>query len=72
MQMYPDRLELTGWSITGRHRRHIPLDQVEEIDHANGQLLLDLTDGERVSLIVDEAARWASFIQAHRRVRGDS
>jgi hypothetical protein len=65
VRMYPDRLVLTAWSLTGRDHRQIPLDQVEETDHEDRCLRIALTDGEQVSLIVDEAARWARFIQAH-------
>lgn len=72
MRMYPDRLVLAAWSFTGRLRRAIPLDQIAEVDHTDERLQLDVVEGERVALLVDEPARWARFIQAHRNVRDSS
>lgn len=64
MRMYPNRLVLVGWSLAGRHRRAIPLDHVAETDYADGRLLLDLRDGERMALRVEEPVRWARLIRA--------
>lgn len=72
IDLYPDRLELLGWALDGRHHRRIPLEQIEETDYGNQRLLLDLTDDERVALRLEEPARWARFIQTHREVRDAS
>jgi hypothetical protein len=67
--MYPDRLELTGWTLGGRYRRCISLDRIDEIDHDGGRLLLELQNGERVALGMEEAAHWAGVLRAHRRTQ---
>lgn len=71
VRVYPDRVELVGWSFTGRDHRHIPLDRIAEIDHDGRHLQLQLQDGDGISLLVDEAASWARLIRAQRDVYGD-
>jgi len=68
IQMYPDRLILAGWSFGGRHRRKIALERIDRIDYGNGRLRLRLQNGERVRLIMSEAARWAQFIRLQKDV----
>lgn len=70
-QVYPDRVILAGWSFAGRHRRRIPMERIDHIDHDEGRLRLHLQSGERIALIIEEAARWARFIKVHREVRGE-
>jgi len=70
LKVYPDRLELVGWSLAGRYERGISLDRIDEADHEERRLRLALENGEEVALIVDEAARWANFIAAQRDVHG--
>jgi hypothetical protein len=69
VQLYPDRLELRGWSLVGRHSRDIALGQIEEAVHEEGRLRLALEEGEEVVLRVEEAERWARFIRAQCSVR---
>jgi len=70
LRLYPDRLELRGWTLTGRLRRHIRLERVERTDH-DGHLLLYLQRGERIRLGVAEARRWAEFVSSQREIHRD-
>jgi hypothetical protein len=70
VQLYHDRLVLTGWSLSGRHVRQIPLSQIEETAYGKRRLRLDLEDEEEVTLLIAEAGRWARLIAAQRYVGG--
>lgn len=71
LRLYPDRLELRGWTFTGRFRRHIRLERVTRTDHEDGHLLLYLQRGERIRLVVEEARRWAEFVSSQREIQRD-
>jgi hypothetical protein len=71
LRLYPDRLELRGWTFTGRLRRHIRLERVKRTDHEDGHLLLYLQRGERIRLVVQEARRWAEFVSSQREIQRD-
>lgn len=71
VRIYPDRLTLTGWSLAGRHRRRIPLSRIDRIRHDEERLRLHLQSDEQVTLVMDEAARWAQFLRSHRSVMGE-
>jgi len=67
---------LTGWSLTGRYRRAIPLEQIDEATVAEGHLVLTLA--EETSLHPEEAPfyirvespeDWASAIATYRDLR---
>jgi hypothetical protein len=68
-RLYPDRLELTGWSLAGRRRREIALGRIATIDHEEDRLQITVESGEPVSLLLEEPGRWAQFIRSQRRVR---
>jgi hypothetical protein len=61
--LYENRLELTGWQLTGRYRRRVPLRRILQADapEAN-RLLLWMADGRTLRLRVDEARRWQQAI----------
>jgi hypothetical protein len=71
VQLYPDRLELTGWSLAGWHQREIPLERVAVVDHEDDRLQLGLQSGETVSLLLEDPGRWAEFVRTQDRVRGE-
>jgi len=62
-RLYEDRLELTGWRLTGRYRRRIPLRRILQVDapEAN-RLLLWMADGQTLRLRIDHAQRWQQVI----------
>lgn len=65
-RLYTDRLELSGWRLHGRYFRRIPLEQILHVDVPNADaLLLWLSDGEKVSLEVEEALRWKGAIDQY-------
>jgi hypothetical protein len=75
-RLYADRLVLTGWSLTGRYRRAVPLEQIDEPEVAEGRLMLILV--EEASLHIEEAPLqiriespedWASAITTYRDLR---
>jgi len=74
--LYADRLVLMGWSLTGRYRRAIPLEQIAEAPVAEGPLVLTLA--EETSLHPEEAPfyirvespeDWAAAIATYRDFR---
>lgn len=69
-RLYADRLELTGWSFSGRYRRSISLEQIKEAEPADGHLLLHLTTGSPLRLGMAAPKQWAVAIMTHRDVRG--
>lgn len=72
LRLYPDRLELRGWSLDGRIQRRVWLQEVKRTDHEDGRLLLRLESGTRLRLAVDEAERWADFVASQREIHGDA
>lgn len=68
-RLFADRIDLKGWSWTGRHRRVILLHEVEQVrwwsgrDHS-ANLVLYLEDGGRVSLRVGASGLWKYQIEA--------
>jgi hypothetical protein len=71
MRMYPNRLVLVGWSLTGRYRRAISLDQIAAVDHTDDHLRLDVQGEGQVRIGVEEPVRWARLIRAQCNVRGN-
>jgi hypothetical protein len=71
MSLYPERLVLTGWRLTGRYQRVIPLRDLLEIDTpGEDRLVLWLRTGNVVRLgNVEDARRWKTVID-DRRPRG--
>lgn len=62
VQLFPDRLILSGWRWRGRYRRQIPLKAILQVDvTSTGWLLIWLTSGETVRLRLEapEAWKWA-------------
>lgn len=62
-QLHYDRVELTGWSWSGRFARTIPLSDVEKVEWWTGSpsvnFALHLEGGETVALHLKKAAgRW--------------
>jgi hypothetical protein len=68
-RLYSDRLELTGWSLSGRYRRVIPLGRIEEAEAADGHLVLHRTAGSPLRLGMDAPEQWASAIATYRDLR---
>jgi hypothetical protein len=68
MKLLPDRLELSGWGWSGRHRRTLPLETVKAVQWWAGEgaanLGLILEDGARIELYVSAAGLWKHRIQA--------
>lgn len=63
-RLYADRLELTGWSLRGRYRHTLAIDQVLQVDMLDKRgLLLWLSTGETLRLRIREAARWKAAIE---------
>ncbi|MEF8797301.1 MAG: hypothetical protein V5A22_12205 [Salinivenus sp.] len=61
--LYEDRLELTGWQLTGRYRRRVPLRRILQVDAPEANcLLLWMVDGRVLRLQVDDARRWQQVI----------
>jgi hypothetical protein len=70
IRLYGDRLELTGWRFTGRHRRVIELSEIASIKWWSGvnhaaNLDLHLDDGEQLSLWVKGPGLWRFKITEH-------
>lgn len=62
-----DALVLTGWTLTGRYRRRIPLDRIVEVDvPAADCLLLWLTSGRTVRLRLPRAEEWRDAIRVRQ------
>lgn len=62
-RLYEDRLELTGWRLTGRYRRRIPLRRILQADVTDeNRLLLWMADGQMLRLRIDRAERWQQAI----------
>lgn len=70
VRLYADRVELVGWSLTGRYHRVIPLEHIEEAKHADGDLVLRRAEGPPLRLQLEAPKRWATAIATHRDVRG--
>ncbi len=68
-RLYLDRLELTGWSLSGRYRRSISLGRIDEAEPTDGHLTLHLVDGSSLQVLMDAPQQWASVIAMHRDVR---
>lgn len=61
--LYDDRLELTGWRLTGRYRRCILLRRILQADVPSANcLLLWMADGQTLRLRIDDARRWQQVI----------
>lgn len=67
-RLYVDRLELTGWSLSGRYHRCIPLSSVDEIERAETHLVLHLIDGSSHQLGIEALEEWATAITTTRDV----
>lgn len=69
-RLYADRLELTGWHWTGRHRRVVPLSDIAQVkwwtaaEHTVN-FALHLHDGERVRLQIKGAGLWKFEVEKH-------
>jgi hypothetical protein len=67
-RLLDDAIELTGWRLTGRYQRRIPLHTIVEIDAPTSDcLLLWFTTGRTLRLRLDDAARWKRAIETRRR-----
>jgi hypothetical protein len=68
-RLLDDAIELTGWRLTGRYQRRIPLHTIVEIDTPTSDcLLLWFTTGRTLRLhLAAEAARWKQAIETRRR-----
>ena len=66
-RLLDDAIELTGWRLTGRYQRRIPLHTIVEIDTPTSDcLLLWFTTGRTLRLYLAEAARWKQAIEMRR------
>lgn len=66
-RLYADRLELTGWRLSGRFFRRIPLSSVLQVDALNDSaLVIWLSVGEAIRLRVSQASRWKRRIEAQQ------
>jgi hypothetical protein len=64
-RLYADRLELSGWRLTGRFHRRIPLRSVLQVDTLNDSaLVIWLSVGETIRLRVNQASNWKMHIEA--------
>lgn len=62
-RLYEERLELTGWCLTGRYRRRILLHRILQADVPDENcLLLWMADGRTLRLRVDDAEQWQEAI----------
>jgi hypothetical protein len=67
-RLLDDAIELTGWRLTGRYQRRIPLHTIVEVDAPTSDcLLLWFTTGRTLRLRLDDAARWKRAIETRRR-----
>jgi hypothetical protein len=57
---------LAGWSLTGRYRRAIPLEQIDEATVAEGRLVLILAEEAPFHIRVESPEDWASAIATYR------
>ncbi len=69
LQLFPDAVHLTGWTLKGRYRRRIPLHTIERVEWlpvAEGaNLVLHLCEEAPVNLVLKKAAgTWKFEIQA--------
>lgn len=63
VRLYEDRLELTGWRLTGRYRQRILLRRILQADVPDENcLLLWMADGRTLRLRVDDAEQWQEAI----------
>ena len=71
-RLYPDRLELTGWSAHGTHLERIPLDQISHLEweadasadaSATSCLRLDLSTGEQRRLLLQNRPQWEHWLE---------
>ena len=66
-RLYPDRIELTDWSLRGTHSRMIALSEVDHVEwttsatDANATLVL--AAGERVPLRLKQVSRWQQALE---------
>ena len=71
-RLHTDRIELTGWRFSGRHRRVVLFDQILRVDwvpeRADGvNLLLHLRDEETLQLRIKGAGLWKYEIEGLAR-----
>ena len=72
MRLYADRLELSGWQLSGRYVRRLSLQQVLQADAPTEEtLLIWLADGEMLRLEVTDARQWRDAIGGCL-IRGES
>lgn len=69
VRLYADRLELVGWSLTGRYRRVIRLEHIEEVDTTGDDLVLEFKDRSFLRMGIDGPEQWASAIEIYRDIR---
>ena len=63
VRLYENQLELTGWRLSGRYRRRVPLPRILQVDVPDeNRLLLWLADGQTLRLRIDDAQRWQQAI----------
>ncbi len=68
-RLYPDRIELSGITWRGIHRRSVPLDEVARVrwhggDHQAANFVLVLRNGETLSLWVAGSGLWKYRVEA--------
>lgn len=64
-RLYADRLELSGWRLSGRFSRRIPLRNVLHVDAVDDSaLVIWLSVGETVRIRVNQASSWKRHIEA--------
>lgn len=72
MRLYADRLELSGWQVSGRYVRRLSLQQILQADAPTEEtLLLWLADGEMLRLEVANALHWRDAIGGYL-IHGES
>jgi hypothetical protein len=64
-RLFADRLELSGWRLSGRFFRRIPLRGILQVDAVNDSaLVIWLSVGETIRLRVNQASSWKMHIEA--------
>lgn len=61
-RLFGDRIELDGWTWTGRFRQSIALVRIAEMSYhpldATGNLSLVVDEGAELNLVVEDAHQW--------------
>lgn len=68
-RLYENQLELTGWRLTGRYRRRIPIHRILQADVTDANcLILWMANGQTLRLRLNNARRWQQAIA--QRLKG--